>query len=276
MKCERCDKEYTPNPYARNRTKYCSLKCQRQAIEQRARESGRRTILARQDYERHKEQYKLRAKTHREKIRFDGLRECVLKRDNYECIKCGSKNDLEVHHRDGRGRRKEIPNNHPDNLQTLCAKCHCIQTQKDCGRLVEVTKETMFDAIEKTTTFKKAAKYLGMPYITFEYKKKQLGIDGDKLKVCPICSKVFIATSAFHYKVYCSQNCKREGDKRNQKEKRIVADENRILQKRNCIVCGKEFEVGKFTPKKQTCSPKCGARYERIKRAERNKLKKAK
>lgn len=49
-----------------------------------------------------------------------------LKRDNYSCIACGSKENLDVHHRDGNSYRKvkNGANNNLDNLITLCHKCH--------------------------------------------------------------------------------------------------------------------------------------------------------
>ncbi len=49
----------------------------------------------------------------------------ILKRDNYRCQICGRKG-TEVHHSDGAG--SNIPvnkqNNKPDNLLTVCHKCH--------------------------------------------------------------------------------------------------------------------------------------------------------
>jgi len=54
------------------------------------------------------------------------LRQAIRRRDNFTCQFCGYKNKgkwrkLEVHHVDCDPRRK---NNHPDNLITLCKKCH--------------------------------------------------------------------------------------------------------------------------------------------------------
>jgi len=53
------------------------------------------------------------------------VREDVLKRDNYSCVKCGSKTVLEVHHVFG------YENNEKDNLQTLCTYCHKIAPMGD-------------------------------------------------------------------------------------------------------------------------------------------------
>ncbi len=46
------------------------------------------------------------------------VKRAVLIRDNYTCAKCGGKELLDVHHKDGTSR------NDPDNLITLCKKCH--------------------------------------------------------------------------------------------------------------------------------------------------------
>ena len=49
------------------------------------------------------------------------VRDAVLKRDNYRCVKCGSTQNLEIDHKvslaDG-------GTNHIDNLQTLCQDCN--------------------------------------------------------------------------------------------------------------------------------------------------------
>lgn len=44
----------------------------------------------------------------------------ILKRDNYECRTCCSKEDLEVHHRHYRN----LGNEELDDLITLCIQCH--------------------------------------------------------------------------------------------------------------------------------------------------------
>ncbi len=46
------------------------------------------------------------------------VRRAILIRDDYTCSKCGGKELLGVHHKDGTSR------NDPDNLVTLCQKCH--------------------------------------------------------------------------------------------------------------------------------------------------------
>lgn len=49
---------------------------------------------------------------------WDLMRKAILIRDEYSCAKCGGKEFLEIHHKDGTGR------NDPENLVTLCQKCH--------------------------------------------------------------------------------------------------------------------------------------------------------
>ncbi len=59
----------------------------------------------------------------RQSNNYEIWRKKVLERDNYECVKCGSKNTLHCHHlipwKEDNSKRFEI-----DNGQTLCASCH--------------------------------------------------------------------------------------------------------------------------------------------------------
>ena len=48
------------------------------------------------------------------------IRPIILKRDNHKCLKCGSSHRLDVHHVNA------VDDNKPENLQTLCHKCHCL------------------------------------------------------------------------------------------------------------------------------------------------------
>lgn len=77
-----------------------------------------------------KDQVKARAKAHREDKYFNSNREAALKRDGYKCIKCESMSDLQVHHKDGKGRKQasfDLPiDNTLGNLMTLCNSCHRI------------------------------------------------------------------------------------------------------------------------------------------------------
>ncbi len=77
---------------------------------------------------------------YRDKVHFGGNRFKVLERDRYSCVKCGMTNsehkkrwkrEITVDHIDGNGRNSKTKNNKLDNLQTLCASCHC---RKDIAR----------------------------------------------------------------------------------------------------------------------------------------------
>jgi 5-methylcytosine-specific restriction endonuclease McrA len=63
-------------------------------------------------------------KAYRERRNFSGLREAVLRRDGRQCVTCGARKKLVVHHRDGRGRGSNAANNRLSNLVTLCRACH--------------------------------------------------------------------------------------------------------------------------------------------------------
>lgn len=67
------------------------------------------------------------------KKRFGGNRNKVLKRDGYKCVKCGMDNqehlktwgcEITVDHINNKGRYSQEKDHHPDNLQTLCLRCH--------------------------------------------------------------------------------------------------------------------------------------------------------
>lgn len=62
----------------------------------------------------------------REERHYSGKREAVLERDGRRCTRCGSGDDLVVHHQDGKGRGEASPNNDLANLTTLCRACHAV------------------------------------------------------------------------------------------------------------------------------------------------------
>ena len=68
---------------------------------------------------------KLYLKKWRELKWYDGRREEVIQRDGSKCVKCGKRGNLDVHHKDGRGRGYigKIDND-LSNLITLCDGCH--------------------------------------------------------------------------------------------------------------------------------------------------------
>lgn len=67
------------------------------------------------------------------KARFNNLRESILSRDCYRCVRCAMTQvehiakwgkSLTINHKDGNGRNSKYPNNDPTNLETLCLHCH--------------------------------------------------------------------------------------------------------------------------------------------------------
>ncbi len=60
----------------------------------------------------------------------------ALRRDGFRCVRCGSPDDLTMHHRVKKadGGATEL-----DNLETLCADCHLLHHQAE----VEATKATV-------------------------------------------------------------------------------------------------------------------------------------
>lgn len=94
--------------------------------------------------ESHKEELKRYREDHREKLRemgrewqdkdrFGEMRNFILERDNYTCQDCGMTQEqhwilfnrsLTIDHIDGKGRYSKEKNNDPDNLITLCLRCH--------------------------------------------------------------------------------------------------------------------------------------------------------
>lgn len=70
-------------------------------------------------------------------------RETVLKRDGYCCAECGSTDRLEVHHIH---HRSDGGTDDPENLITLCMKCHAEQHKGEpIHRLMMANIEKFFD-----------------------------------------------------------------------------------------------------------------------------------
>lgn len=76
-------------------------------------------------------------KLRREERHYAGMREPVLQRDGYRCLRCGSSASLVVHHRDRNGRGTAEPNNDIENLETLCRKCHINEHRAELLRVRE-------------------------------------------------------------------------------------------------------------------------------------------
>jgi excisionase family DNA binding protein len=66
---------------------------------------------------------------------WDLVRRAVIVRDNYTCQECGGREMITVHHKDGTSR------NEPENLITLCQKCHAKIHQQTVSQQKEQEKE---------------------------------------------------------------------------------------------------------------------------------------
>lgn len=65
--------------------------------------------------------------------RWPGLRLAAKRRDNWQCVRCGSRNRLEVDHIEAVRYRRDLAFQ-LDNLQTLCASCHTHKTRIELGQ----------------------------------------------------------------------------------------------------------------------------------------------
>jgi 5-methylcytosine-specific restriction endonuclease McrA len=54
-------------------------------------------------------------------VAYNGLHQQVLRRDGWRCQSCGRMSNLEVHHKQSRGRSGH---DSEENLITLCTGCH--------------------------------------------------------------------------------------------------------------------------------------------------------
>jgi hypothetical protein len=66
----------------------------------------------------------LKRAAYRRDSQYSGLWETIIERDGRKCTRCNSTLNLVVHHKDRTGRGKTEHNNDPENLETLCRKCH--------------------------------------------------------------------------------------------------------------------------------------------------------
>jgi len=62
-----------------------------------------------------------RARVRLDSGQYDALRHQVLRRDGWRCQSCGTRSNLEVHHKEF---RSQSGDDSEQNLITLCAVCH--------------------------------------------------------------------------------------------------------------------------------------------------------
>ena len=110
------------------------------------------------------------------------IREAILERDNYKCVKCGMGDEahkekwgrpITIDHKD-----KDRKNNSPENLQTLCLSCH---GRKDLlpelrQRKVDVHKDRIMELRREGKTYQQIADELSFSIATaFKWIKRWEG-----------------------------------------------------------------------------------------------------
>jgi 5-methylcytosine-specific restriction endonuclease McrA len=101
----------------------------------------------------------------RSKLRFDGKREDVIKRDGYKCVQCGMTRaehrkkydcDITVDHINGGDREEKKLDNSFENLQTLCLVCHgkkdWVRRRKDWSMCASVLKKYWEEKSQNTAS----------------------------------------------------------------------------------------------------------------------------
>jgi 5-methylcytosine-specific restriction protein A len=78
--------------------------------------------------------------------RWRRVRFLAKRRDNFACVRCGSRNKLEVHHVK---RVKDAPELAFDlgNLKTLCRECHARETERELGRAPDAAQTAWRHAV---------------------------------------------------------------------------------------------------------------------------------
>lgn len=86
----------------------------------------------------------------------------AFKRDGYKCRKCGSTENMIIHHIDNsRKNGKEKINNNLDNLITLCRICHA-KIHGQNLRFSNPNKKIIQELRENGKTYEEIGEYLGI------------------------------------------------------------------------------------------------------------------
>lgn len=122
--CKTCKRKDVPF-MAKGLCKRCYLKEYRE-------QNGKRIAQLKREwyFKHHAENLEKHRKTREERY-FSGVRSAVLERDGHRCVRCPATTQLTVHHKDRHGRPTKEPNNNPDNLETLCRKCHASEHRQE-------------------------------------------------------------------------------------------------------------------------------------------------
>jgi 5-methylcytosine-specific restriction endonuclease McrA len=82
--------------------------------------------------------------------KFGGNYRAVLRRDGYQCRRCGNETELHIHHINGKGNRRSGADNSLGNLITLCKFCHVGVHWHTMRRLCEIVgEETTMAVLEE-------------------------------------------------------------------------------------------------------------------------------
>jgi 5-methylcytosine-specific restriction endonuclease McrA len=177
------------------------------------------------------------AMRHHDKVKFGGNRELALIRDGYKCTKCGSTEDIGVHHIDKTG-KKENPNHALENLVTLCNHCHALEHNEDRNA-------------KRRTAFLTTCQYCGGLFKTTPYR---ISIGAGK---------------------YCKKECKDAGMVKLDRASDLRPADKPNWFKVNCANCGVEFSVPPYRLKRGKtlyCGRKCRTEAENRKRAGKYKI----
>ena len=113
--CYKCKKVksvtlYNKNKYRHDKLQSWCKECQNKFGQPAVKE------WCKKDRKANPQKYQIYSARFRDKKGFDGLRNQVFKRDGNQCVLCGSKEDLCIHHK--------IYKNVMENLITICRSCH--------------------------------------------------------------------------------------------------------------------------------------------------------
>ena len=148
----------------------------------------------------------------------------------------------DIHHKDG-----NYLNNNIENLELITRRDHA----KEHWRMQPEEKRKQ--ALE---SIKKAQERNTELYKDINYRKamseraKKLASERSFSCTCIECKRQFV--SHVENTKYCSKACKMSGANRLATERRKT-----YYEKRQCIVCGKQFMCNRYNKITQTCSPHC-------------------
>lgn len=141
------------------KSKYCSEACSRQAL---------KSTYIKKGYRPGNPLNKMSRLNVPKRLELDGQR----------CAKCGSTNNLDIHHIDGTGWHKEESNNNIDNLITLCHQCHM---RLHLGKNQNVDINQIVKLYIKGWTLQAIGKKYGLSRQRIHQILKHYGLSGKKL-----------------------------------------------------------------------------------------------